>query len=314
MRRRRGFTLVELLVVITIIGILISLLLPAVQATRESARMTQCQTHLKQLGQAFQNHEMAVGVLPSAGGPDWTYHMTYENGHPAVSPNQHGGWGFQILPYIEQEALWLGTGLATDFEKSIRAVSTPNPLFFCPSRRLPEVVVASDWYQNPSPNSGKTFGHAKLDYAASCLDSTYTKPDGTKVYCQEGMGAVTNTFVGLKAALVSADIRDGLSCTLLLGEKRHNLQCLGKLVVNDNEGYTCGWNHDTSRYVGNNPLPDFYNSDCNYGGEDRFGSSHASGFYMVLCDNSVKFLSYNIDMDVFRRLGCRCDALPVAAP
>ena len=74
---RTGFTLVELLVVIAIIGILIALLLPAVQAAREAARKAECANHFKQLALGFLHHEEALGFLPSGGGPDWTYHMTY---------------------------------------------------------------------------------------------------------------------------------------------------------------------------------------------------------------------------------------------
>jgi prepilin-type N-terminal cleavage/methylation domain-containing protein len=102
---RRAFTLVELLVVIAIIGVLVALLLPAVQAARESARRTQCVNHLKQLALAAQNHADTYRILPSAGGPGWDYHMSYINGVPQIAPQQHGGWGFQILPFIEQQQL-----------------------------------------------------------------------------------------------------------------------------------------------------------------------------------------------------------------
>src|SRR5215471_3702209 len=99
---RRGFTLVELLVVIAIIGVLVALLLPAVQAARESARRMQCQNNLKQFGLAFQNHNDMLGHLPTDG---WGYFWV---GDPDLGfgIDQPGGWTFNILPYCEQKAIY----------------------------------------------------------------------------------------------------------------------------------------------------------------------------------------------------------------
>jgi len=312
MRRRSGFTLVELLVVIAIIGILIGLLLPAVQMVREAARRTQCSNHLKQLSLAFHNHHEAFGFFPSGGGPDWTWHMTYKNGTPAVAPDQHGGWGFQILPYIEGTAAWTGGDSGTDIDRSILAISTPNPTFFCPSRRRPEVVNAADWYQHP--NTGRTYGHAKNDYAAGSLDWETTFDDGRKVRLEGGVGPVvyTNPDDPSHRHLCGiADIGDGTTNTLLLGEKRINLQKMGTMQANDNEGYTCGWNHDIMRHTNWEPRPDF-NHASSY--DDRFGSSHAAGLNIALCDASVRFITYSIDLEMFKRLGHRQDGKVLQLP
>lgn len=295
MTRRQGFTLVELLVVIAIIAMLVLLLLPAVQAARESARRSQCMNHIRNLALGFHNHESAHGFFPSAGGPDWTYHMTYVKGIPAVAPDQHGGWGFQILPFVEMNEVWVGPQGATNMEKSINAISTPLPFMFCPSRREPEVVVAGDWLQNPG-NSGKSFGHAKNDYAASSHDSTERFPRGIGMVAQ------------MQPVYVK-QVSDGLSKTLLLGEKQMNVQLLGQMQANDNEGYTCGWNHDTMRFTSRKPRPDFRHSANP--GDDLFGSSHPSGFVAALGDSSIHFLSYEMEQEVFRRLGHRRDGLPV---
>jgi prepilin-type N-terminal cleavage/methylation domain-containing protein len=298
-----GFTLVELLVVIAIIGILVALLLPAVQAAREAARRTQCINHLRQLVTAFHNHHDAYKFFPSGGGPDWTYHMTYINGTPAVAPDQHGGWGFQILPFMEEAALWNGAGARSDIDKSIQAIQTPHSWMFCPTRRQPEVVEAADWYQNPG--TGRTYGHAKNDYVASSHDFQTQFADGTLITTENGVGAVRQ----LEPVSIG-QITDGTSNTLLLSEKRMNVSLLGQMQANDNEGYTCGWNHDIMRFTTRAPRPDFHHASDP--GDDRFGSSHTGGMNIALCDSSVKFLSYNVELDVFKRLGCRADGYVVA--
>ncbi len=302
-RQRFGFTLVELLVVIAIIGILVSLLLPAVQAAREAGRRTTCINHLKQLSLAFHNHHDVHRLLPSAGGPDWTYHMTIKNGAVAIAPDQHGGWGFQVLPFIEAQDVWSGGSATTDIERSIVAISNPNPTFFCPSRRKPEVVRAADWYTHlpdtSAGNSGKTFGHAKNDYAASSHDTDTAHPTG--------VGAVTRLI-----PQKMADLLDGTSQTLLLGEKRMNISLLGRMQANDNEGYTCGWNHDTVRFTSRSPRPDFVHASDP--GDDRFGSSHPAGLVISLCDASVRFFPYNTELAIFTRLANRNDGVAVTLP
>jgi prepilin-type N-terminal cleavage/methylation domain-containing protein len=105
---RRGFTLVELLVVIAIIGILVALLLPAIQAARESARRTQCKNNVKQMSLGFLLHEESHRFYPSSG---WGYRWMADPDR-GVGRSQPGGWAFTILPYMEQTATQaIGKGL-----------------------------------------------------------------------------------------------------------------------------------------------------------------------------------------------------------
>ena len=315
MHRQNAFTLVELLVVIAIIAMLVTLLLPAVQAAREAARRTQCTNHQKQLALAFHSHHSAHEFFPATGGPNWQWHMTFNaHGNPDIAPDQHGGWGYQILPFIEEQTIWEGGGATTNIDRSIVAISTPHSWFFCPSRREPEVVDAGDWLTMPQ-SSGKTFGHAKIDYAAAAHDTSIRFADGTTFNKAQGLGVVTRTWLTNTEQVRPTSIRkvtDGTSKTLLLGEKRMNVALLGQMQANDNEGYTVGWNHDSMRYVGREPLPDFTHASAP--GDDRFGSSHTGGMNIALADGAVRFLSYDIELEVFKRLGVRHDGLTVSLP
>ncbi|MCA9270167.1 MAG: DUF1559 domain-containing protein, partial [Planctomycetales bacterium] len=137
-RTSSAFTLVELLVVITIIGILVSLLLPAVQSAREAARVAQCKNNLKQLGLGGVTHVSLHGFYPSSGwGFKWTGDPDMGFGH-----SQPGGWAYNLLPYIEQENIYnIGKGLAgpepggAKYNALAEQKAHPMAIFHCPSRR-----------------------------------------------------------------------------------------------------------------------------------------------------------------------------------
>jgi prepilin-type N-terminal cleavage/methylation domain-containing protein len=284
---RSAFTLIELLVVIAIIAVLIGLLLPAVQKVREAAARSQCTNNLKQIGLAFHSHHGAYEFFPT-GGWDWSTPPTYVNGVPAVGADQQAGWGFQILPFLEQEMVWNGGGAATDNDRALLAIAQPLKVFFCPSRRGPMTVT----YAYPGYLGGTPQVHGLTDYAASNLDNT----------------GVVRQFKTTRIA----DIKDGTSNTLLVGDKRLNLTNLGQPQPDDNEGYTCGWNEDTMRYTSQQPQPDFMGDPTLFGGK-LFGSSHPMRFNVALADGSVRSISYSVTQPVFKALGDIADGTPISA-
>lgn len=269
----RGLTLVELLVVIAILGILIGLLLPAVQAARESARRTQCINNLKQIGLAFQGHLAAYRLFPS-GGRRWNDPPTYVGGKPAFGPNQFAGWGFQILPFIE--------GNTVQDLGPVAAVGTPSGVFFCPSRRGPQVFLRKDKYDPPL--TGGKIEHAMCDYAASNREMTGVVRQSQPVTLRQ--------------------VTDGTTYTLIVADKRLNVANLGEPQDDDNEGYTVGWNEDTIRKTQRVPRRDHYGDSNGDGdGEKLFGSSHVDGINAAFADGSVRPISYGVDRDVFFILG-----------
>jgi Protein of unknown function (DUF1559) len=128
------------------------------------------------------------------------------------------------------------------------------------------------------------------DYAASNFEAT---------------GVVAYGYTGHKIA----DVTDGLSNTLMVGDKRLNLAGLGQMQGDDNEGYTDGWDHDVERYTNAQPAPDYNGSGD---GQQRFGSSHPQRFQGVFADGSVHSISYSIDLTVFSYLGNIADGVAIA--
>ncbi len=294
--RESGFTLVELLVVIGIIGILMGLLIPAVHSAREAGRRAACANNLKQIGLAVNAHIATNQVLPS-GGWDYDTPPTYLNGGPAIGDGQQASWAFQILPFLDAVPLWEGRGATDDLQRAIQAIATPHHVYFCPSRRGMMTVTYSD----PSYMGGLTLTHALTDYAASNW---------------EGTGAIQQYHVTRPA-----EITDGFSHTLLVAEKRLNPLTMGKLDENgmpppdDNEGYTTGWDEDTVRktgdipYSGDNAAPQHDPTGPDDDGGFLFGSSHPQMFQATYVDGSVHVITYDIDPQVFASLGNKNDGM-----
>jgi prepilin-type N-terminal cleavage/methylation domain-containing protein/prepilin-type processing-associated H-X9-DG protein len=287
LRTRWAFTLVELLVVIAIIGILIALLLPAVQRVRESANRVSCSNNLKQIGLAFHDHYFTYRCFPTAGSGPWTSRSKDASGSPRTVNNQNWGWGYQILPFLEQNNLWS----SHDDNEVLR---TPIPLYFCPSRR-PPTVVTSHWGVR-----------AMMDYAGSA------GTDGAPPQSGNGTNGVLvrNGNAWLPIRLNDDSISDGASNTLVIAEKNINLAQLSvdpSAQWNDDEGYTAGYDQDTICWALKAPTPDS-NRLADYSNQDGvFGGSHPNTFNAVFADGSVHALAYSISFTTVQRLCIRND-------
>lgn len=305
----RGMTLMEVLVVISIIGMLMALLLPAVQASRESARLNTCKNNLHQIGLALLNHESALQRFPSGG---WGYQW-YADPDRGTGLSQPGGWPFSTLPYLERRDLAsFGAGATgqTKLTALAQANGTPVSLFYCPTRR--SIGVYPFDMQWPPHNTAPMAVAAKTDYAINGGDYLLKSGPGPTSYAQgddpkyNWPSSKKGTGVCYFHAVVTlAQIRDGTSHTYLVGEK--NI-APGVLDLGDDQGLFVGYDLDNTRWTASfwPPLPD--GSKPAY---ERFGSAHPSGCQFVFCDGSVKEISYSIDAEVHRRLGNRQDGRPI---
>ncbi len=318
-RRPDGFTLVELLVVIAIIGILVSLLLPAVQAARETARRTQCANHLKQLAQAALQHEQSQGYLPTGGwGHGWV-------GDPdrGFTMSQPGGWLYNISPYLEQQALH-DLGVGANAAGRTQAIQTAVALFNCPSRRPVEFVP---YNYGTFANSNPISTAFRSDYAANSGDVAANNccwygPDSlsagdamTDTQWQQNDADVFNdTGVSyLRSQVRLANVRDGASNTYLVGEKYLNPD--DYLTGNDwgdDQSWNMGFDGDINRWTASTGPPPMQDTP-GIAIFVIFGSAHSGTFEMAFCDGSAHAMSYSIDPEIHRRLGNRADGLPIDA-
>ena len=316
----RGFTLVELLVVITIIGILIALLLPAVQAAREAARRVQCSNNLKQMALACTLHEQAQGFFPSSGwGWGWV-------GDPdrGFNKRQPGGWIYNILPYIEQQVLHdMGAGKSPTAKREdvTRVTATPLSFVNCPSRRQP-IVYPAQLAQNAF-NADYVAGQPRNDYAISAGDrncqgmhpgpSTLAQGDMPSYAWNPPYGPLKDsTGVSfLRSEVKLADVTDGANATYLIGEKYLNPDdYYDGIDQSDNLSVYQGYDIDINRWVSLIVPP--MQDQSGWADYYRFGSAHAGNFNMAFCDGSVQTINYSIDAEIHRRLGNRKDGLPIS--
>ncbi|MDO4627951.1 MAG: DUF1559 domain-containing protein [Planctomycetia bacterium] len=307
--KRNAFTLVELLVVIAIIGMLVGLLLPAVQQAREAARKMQCSNNLKQMTLGALNHESTNQFFPSGG---WGYNALGD-GDRGFGKTQPGSWMFSLFPYLELNNVYNLTVLGEDIthdpsgtkkERAKTACEIPIPLFNCPSRRQAKLYPVT--YSSSLVNANGPTKTSKSDYAAnygnsgvcetsnspsysSVSDNNYNWPD-------PGANGVVYDF----SETMSSEITDGLSNTIFCGEKYLDAAHYADGgSLGDNEGLIYGSDNDNQRNTSSRPLQSRQNYDNVY----VFGSAHAGSLGMAMCDGSVQPISYSIDATVFNHLG-----------
>ena len=325
-RATAAFTLIELLIIIGIMGILLQMLLPAVEAAREAARSAQCQNNLRQIGLALQSHHTSHQRFPSGG---WA---TSWVGEPELGtgPEQPGSWIFNSLDYLEQRNLRrLGDGL-TGLERADafrQRCATAIRIFNCPSRRLSRAYPQTDTKQ-PFTKGGQLeleiVRGAKTDYAA-CIGSRYsftyfsgfgwTSPETYEDWVDPSLVWPTDPdyltpngnaveFDGIihgRSRVSFKHISDGASRTYLIGEKslHHKHYKLGTNGKGDDENMYAGYGRDTCRTASAVPVPDTEKRP------GRFGSAHPTGTHMAFADGSVHRISFEIDVEVQQALGSR---------
>lgn len=290
MKRTKGFTLVELLVVIAIIGILVGMLLPAVQAAREAAHRTQCKNNLKQIGLAVQNFHDTRRFIP-----------------PSRARDRYVTWSVLILPFMEQGNLYDEFDWQARYEdQDPLATQKTLEVYFCPSRRRPQV---SDFEtRGPRGSCGDYAGNAGYNrFWADPIGNA----NGVFLTGWDADHPVVNRRIStVKGRFRFADIGDGLSNTIFIGEKAVNERFTGK---------PGGWG-DGSIYNSDDPGtvmrlggPLFPIAKTAYfpapgpGTIPVFGSGHPTVCNFVFGDGSVHTISNEIDTTTLGRLCSRFD-------
>jgi prepilin-type N-terminal cleavage/methylation domain-containing protein/prepilin-type processing-associated H-X9-DG protein len=310
--RRAAFTLVELLVVIAIIGVLVALLLPAVQQARESARRMSCENNLRQLGLgAHNNHDVTLTLLPTTVAEP----VAAQNaGFPGIDePDGFAMWSTLMLPYIEQQnvfALW-DLKIQTSRQQP-QAYQTQIKAYWCPSR-LKQVLSLND-FKNPggglgdySPSQGTIPGvnNANADGPFIPAMSEFAKENGF---------TIVKKFT---PRLRMANITDGTSNTLMFGEKHIRPKSLrGK---NEDRSIYGGVNNVNRRVAGIQqnkpadirPLRPPQDQDGAFANQS-FGGPHPGVCNFVMCDGSIKKLSLNINIQTLTSLATRMGGETIA--
>lgn len=322
-RARRGFTLVELLVVIAIIGVMVGLLLPAVQAAREAARRMQCSNNLKQMGLASLNYESTFKCLPpgpldgdpraiTTGGAPAPDGYNYSGGSTCCRAATRTGWSaqYRILPYMEQQQVYdLGrddppfwpnranNGGEDDVARQL------VPTFYCPSRRPPRAYGGfgrTDYAGNAgffqgAPDSTISF----IPPAPLGAPAVAVRSRANGGLAPGGRGGAIIWFGGFDKRAIS-DIRDGTSNSIIFAEKALPSDWHGTDGGDNERWNNAGWDECVVRWhfppKADSQTPPIRGSGATAANWPRyFGAAHAGGLNAVFVDGSVRTFAFSID-------------------
>jgi prepilin-type processing-associated H-X9-DG protein len=293
---------VELLVVITIIGILIALLLPAVQAAREAARRLQCQNNLKQVGLALLNYEAANATFPPGG--------------LAATSGYGSSWWVRILPYVEQTSIfdrydqntggWLGEPSANAINRDLLR-NQRFSFMYCPSSTLAPLVMTTATHGSASVQSATYTGISGATDHKTATDMNYYGVTGR--LCSGGV-LVENRAVPM------AEITDGTSNTIVVGEQSDYLQpsevdlrsdCGHGFAMGPSYGDPRAFNVTCVLHAINDKSATNYGVSGNCGPNSPVQSVHPGGAGALFADGSVQFLSAGTQIQVLWNLANRDD-------
>ena len=303
--RKSGFTLVELLVVIAIIGILIALLLPAVQSAREAARRAQCSSQLKQLGLAIHNFHDTNGFMV-----------------PSRLPCHWGTWATALWPFLEQTAATKRWHPEFSYHfQPLENIQTQVSIYYCPTRRAPPQLSEDGDGRGSVPHRPG----ALADYAGCVGDDRSTwdywpdnprnRATGTFITALNQLGSPEDVqdcggsnpdyrFLGYSGAIDFGDIDDGTSNTLFMGEKHVQPNQFGRAGGSDTSVYNADNLERTSRFAGvPHPLARSASESVNI----NFGSYHPGVCQFVMGDGSVQGIAVAIDLATLAFLANRHD-------
>jgi prepilin-type N-terminal cleavage/methylation domain-containing protein/prepilin-type processing-associated H-X9-DG protein len=284
--RQRGFTLIELLVVVAIIGVLIALLLPAVQAAREASRRAACVNNLKQIGIALHNYHDAHAILP----PGYTYRLGYGSGGL--------GWAAMILPQLEQANVFdaINFSLPPWSAQNSTACTQRLGVYQCPT----DYTVAQGFLQREG------FRYARSSYVANFgpNDLDLVPEDRSGLFCRNGGTRFAEIGDGLSQTLAASERTNAVFLTVIGSDNHFDLETVWAGAIKENPADDHG--HTTlfqAAYTITSPQFD----------DRNVMSFHTGGTNYLFADGSVKFIKTSIAVSIYRSLGSRAGGEVISA-